>query len=55
VRPTDGQSYLYYARCLDEIDCILIMLVNASADDQNIRIEDNVRRPESDAFGEQTI
>ena len=40
---------------LDEVDRVVVVLLNAGGDGQDVRVEDNVLRREADFFGEQFV
>ena len=50
-----GKFLLDAARCLDEINRIVVVFCNASGDGKNIRIENDVFRRKSDFFRQQLV
>ena len=49
------QGGLNYARGLDEINCVIIVLLHSRGDGQDVRIENDVLRRETGLFGENLV
>ena len=50
-----GKQLLQLADGLDELDGVVVVLLDAGADGQDVRVEDDVRGREADLLGQQLV
>jgi len=50
-----GHALLDLARRLDEVDGVVVVLLDAGRDGEDVRVEDDVRRLEAGGLGQQLV